>query len=626
MFDNSFDSSLSGLGNFSTYLDKDHLSSSPTVSSLQQLPSLNTPVDNAGNTLATARAVGTLTATQSFSDWVGSVDTNDYYSFNVGTQSNFSLSLTGLSADADVQLLNSSGGVIAISQNGGTTSESITSLLSAGTYYARVYPYSGDTTYGLSLNATAVAPVDNAGNTLATARAVGTLTATQSFSDWVGSADIDDYYSFNVTTPSNVNLNLTGLSADVDLYLLNSSGTVISSSIYGTTSESITSQLSAGTYYARVNRYSGDTTYGLSLNATEVTPTPTPTPTPTDWYTQNLVDAQIITLTRSLATDGNLSRNDMISIFRDAKDGGVIDASELTDLRTLVSNSTRFTMADSVKVLSNKIANSDVANTRSGFGNLFAGSSDTQMENLIGKWFLGTDRPDADYAYQYVSGSLFQNGLSANDVYQGAVGDCYYVATLASIAQEKPDYIQNMFTDNGDNTFTVRFYNNGVADYVTVDRYLPTSGGYAAYAGWGGSSVSSTTNELWVALAEKAYAQLAESGWSRSSTSNNSYADIEGGWMDTVIRQVTGLSATSQSVSNMTQTQLINLVNSNQVLTAGFVYGAGYGVVNGHAYTITSYNATNGTFYLRNPWGSTHANVTWDQLLSLRAIIQWSNT
>jgi hypothetical protein len=478
----------------------------------------------------------------------------------------------------------------------------------------------------LSLNATAVAPVDNAGNTLATARAVGTLTATQSFSDWVGSADIDDYYSFNVTTLSNVNLNLTGLSADVDLYLLNSSGTVISSSIYGTTSESITSQLSAGTYYARVNRYSGDTTYGLSLNATEVTPTPTPTPTPTDWYTQNLVDAQIITLTRSLATDGNLSRNDMISIFRDAKDGGVIDASELTDLRTLVSNSTRFTMADSVKVLSNKIANSDVANTRSGFGNLFAGSSDTQMENLIGKWFLGTDRPDADYAYQYVSGSLFQNGLSANDVYQGAVGDCYYVATLASIAQEKPDYIQNMFTDNGDNTFTVRFYNNGVADYVTVDRYLPTSGGYAAYAGWGGSSVSSTTNELWVALAEKAYAQLAESGWSRSSTSNNSYADIEGGWMDTVIRQVTGLSATSQSVSNMTQTQLINLVNSNQVLTAGFVYGAGYGVVNGHAYTITSYNATNGTFYLRNPWGSTHANVTWDQLLSLRAIIQWSNT
>ena len=77
-----------------------------------------TPVDN---TLATARAVGALTGAQSFSDWVGSADTKDYYSFNVGTQSNFSLSLTGLIANANVQLLNSSGGVISSSTAGGTT-------------------------------------------------------------------------------------------------------------------------------------------------------------------------------------------------------------------------------------------------------------------------------------------------------------------------------------------------------------------------------------------------------------------------------------------------------------------------------------------------------------------------
>ena len=477
----------------------------------------------------------------------------------------------------------------------------------------------------MSLTATAVGPVDNAGNTLATGRAVGTLTATQSFSDWVGSLDTNDYYKFNVGTQSNFSLSLTGLSADADVQLLNSSGGVISSSENdGIVSESITRQLSAGTYYARVYQFSGDTNYSLSLNATAVAPTPIPT----DWYSQNLLDAQIITLTRSLAADGNLSRNDMISIFRDAKDGSVIDANELTDLRTLVSNSTLFTMADSVKVLSNKIANSDVANTRSGIGNLSAGSNATQMENLIGKWFLGTDRPVASRAYSYVSGSLFQNGLSADDVYQGQVGDCYYVATLASIAQEKPDYIQNMFTDNGDNTFTVRFYNNGVADYVTVDRYLPTSGNYAFYADWGGGSSTSTSNELWVALVEKAYAQLAESGWSRSSTSTNSYAAISGGWMDTVIRQVAGLGTSSFEAVNMNQTQLINLVNSNQILTVGFVYAAGntLGVVNGHAYTITAYNATNQTFHLRNPWGSTHADVTWSQLVSLRGIIEWSNT
>jgi hypothetical protein len=348
-----------------------------------------------------------------------------------------------------------------------------------------------------------------------------------------------------------------------------------------------------------------------------------------DWYSQNLQDAGIIALTRSLASDGNLSRNDMISIFHDAKDGSIIDSFELTDFRTIVSNDTRFNMADYVKVLSNKIANGNVANTNSEIGNLYAGSSSTQMESLIGKWFLGTDRPDltsSSYSYRSVSGSLFQNGINANDIDQNALGDCYFLATLSSIAHDKSSYISNMFINNGDNTFTIRFFNNGVADYVTVDSYLPTnSSGYAVYAGWGGGSNTSSSNELWVALAEKAYAQLAESGWSRSSGSENAYEDIEGGWMDKVIQQVTGLATTSRLVSGMTQTELINLVSSNKILTAGFVYGGGYGVVNSHAYTITSYNSTNGTFYLRNPWGTQHADVTWSQLVALRAIIQWSN-
>jgi hypothetical protein len=345
-----------------------------------------------------------------------------------------------------------------------------------------------------------------------------------------------------------------------------------------------------------------------------------------DWFDQNLKDVGIVAKTRSLAADGSLSRNDIISIFRDANDGNTIDANELTDFRTILTNSSRFAIQDYVKVLANKVANSDPANTRSGFGNLYAGSSSTQLENLIGKWFLGTDRPATSYSYKYASGSLFQNGISADDIVQNQLGDCYFLATLSSIAQEKPSYIQNLFIDNGDSTFTVRFFNNGVADYVTVDRYLPTtSSGFSIYAGWGGGSSSSSSNELWVALAEKAYAQLGESGWSRPSNTKNAYSSIEGGWMDYVIRQVTGLSTTSQSATAMTQSQLIDLVNSNKVLTVGFVYGAGYGVVNGHAYTITSYNASTGTFRLRNPWGTSHANITWSQLQSLKGIVQWSN-
>ena len=112
-------------------------------------------VDLAGNTLATARAITVGSSTTSYTDWVGSTDTNDYYSFSLANSSNFNLGLTGMTADGDVQLLNSSGSVIASSTNGGTASESITRQLSAGTYYIRVYPYqSANTNYNLAVSAT----------------------------------------------------------------------------------------------------------------------------------------------------------------------------------------------------------------------------------------------------------------------------------------------------------------------------------------------------------------------------------------------------------------------------------------------------------------------------------------
>jgi len=111
-------------------------------------------VDLAGNTLATARAITVGSTTTTYTDWVGSTDTNDYYRFSLANSGNFNLGLTGMTADADVQLLNSSGSLIASSANGGTTSESITRQLSAGTYYIRVYPYSGSTNYNLAVSAT----------------------------------------------------------------------------------------------------------------------------------------------------------------------------------------------------------------------------------------------------------------------------------------------------------------------------------------------------------------------------------------------------------------------------------------------------------------------------------------
>ncbi len=545
--------------------------------------------------------VGTLSSTQSFYDTVSSTDTADTYHFNLSNTSNFNLSLTGLSNDADVRLIRDannngfidSGEEITRSSRGGSLDESINfSSLSAGSYFAQVYQFSGDTNYTLRLS------TQNPSDLLATETNIGTLSGTRTFSDSVNSTDTSDIYRFSLGASSNFNLTLTGLSNDADVRLIrdaNNNGIfdageeMARSSYTGTGSEWISqSSLAAGNYFVQVYQYSGDTNYNLSVSTG-------------DWYSQNLHDAGIIGQARTFAADGQLSRNDMIAILRDTEDYSVIDSTEVTDLRTLVSGRSSL-MPDYVRVLSNDIVNGSVANTSSGIGNLYAGSSSTQMERLIGKWFLGNDHPTASGTYQYVSGSLFQNGISYQDVSQGSANDCYFVASLAETAFRSPSTISSMFIDNGDNTYTVRFFNNGVADYVTVDRYLPTNGGNAIYAGWGSGSNTSSTNELWVALAEKAYAQINQSGWI-GQDNTNSYQGIDFGWPRDAMSQIAGRNTTQQSIN---VNNIVSAFSAGRMVALNTnVSGVASNLVNNHSYSLVGYNSSTDRFTLYNPWGFT---------------------
>jgi Ca2+-binding RTX toxin-like protein/pimeloyl-ACP methyl ester carboxylesterase len=96
---------------------------------------------------------GKLTFTAN--DFVGTVDPNDFYRFTLNQRSNFNLTLDGLSEDANVELLNSSGGSITTSNYWGTTPDSITRTLDAGTYYIRVYQGRGAANTNYKLDVTA---------------------------------------------------------------------------------------------------------------------------------------------------------------------------------------------------------------------------------------------------------------------------------------------------------------------------------------------------------------------------------------------------------------------------------------------------------------------------------------
>lgn len=353
----------------------------------------------------------------------------------------------------------------------------------------------------------------------------------------------------------------------------------------------------------------------------------------------SLQDPSLNTLLATFYSDGEINRSEMMQLIRSTVNDGTINATELADLRSLSSAQTNFQMPAHVREIARSLVTSNPANLQyrgQALGNLVAGSTATHVNNLVDKWFLGTDVPTlvgAGISYRNASGSLFVGLPTISQSRQGALGNCYFIASMVSIAAKNSSAIQNMFIDNGDNTFTVRFFGGamgsffqnglissgfvsgaGVASYVTVNRSLPTfSNGTLAYSGMG-LSATATSTPLWIALAEKAYAQWNELGNSGRDGTNR-YAASEGGWMSRTNSQVLGYNSTNHSLSSTPKQTLINAINAGNAVTIGTNTSVGAGLVGGHAYVVTGYNAATDRFTLFNTWGNTHpAPLTWQQL------------
>jgi hypothetical protein len=191
-----------------------------------------------------------------------------------------------------------------------------------------------------------------------------------------------------------------------------------------------------------------------------------------------------------------------------------LTSAEFSDLQTIVANlnngvttSAYLTgvMTDLVDGNSGNATWTGGAKSSTALGNLKAGSTAAQLSELNGKWLLGTDLP-SDYvnmsgyspftvSYSACSSPLFgQSGPSMNDINQGYLGDCYFLSSLAEVAHQDSSIISSMFTVNGNNTYGVRFYVDGVAEYVTVNNSLAD----------GGTMFNYGTN-IWASLAEKAW-------------------------------------------------------------------------------------------------------------------------
>ncbi|RBL92874.1 peptidase [Chitinophaga flava] len=99
------------------------------------------PYDNATN--GTIAGAATIPFNTDITGLISPSGDIDNYKFVITTGGTITITLGTLPADYDLKLLNSAGSQVAISQAGGTTSETISRTVTPGTYYAQVYGYSG---------------------------------------------------------------------------------------------------------------------------------------------------------------------------------------------------------------------------------------------------------------------------------------------------------------------------------------------------------------------------------------------------------------------------------------------------------------------------------------------------
>ena len=349
----------------------------------------------------------------------------------------------------------------------------------------------------------------------------------------------------------------------------------------------------------------------------------------------------------------------MLDLLGAAKSSaGTVNAAELQDLTAIVDAvpGTGFVMTDYVRNVSRKVLKGDPANAvyhgdsvnAQLLGNLQASDPEAKVDKLLSKWFYGTDHPAArtfdmtgDFKYQWAAGKLFVDGPGQKDATQNGLGDCYLIATLASVARTRPAAITNMFVVNGDGTYGVRFFKpDGSAEFVTVDSRLPVDGdGNLVFAG-PGVQASDPAVELWASLAEKAYAQANESGW-LGQDGTNSYngsgsatlpadgqnvSGINNGIAADALHQIAGAATATLGFNDLfgDRDALIAAVTAGRPAVLATKHDPIFGpanpngeprIVGDHAYSLTGFDPVTQKFALYNPQGQgSVVHLNWAEL------------
>lgn len=218
--------------------------------------------------------------------------------------------------------------------------------------------------------------------------------------------------------------------------------------------------------------------------------------------------------------------------------------------------------------------------------------------------------------YANCSGLLFLNNTPKyTNPLQGNIGNCYFIASLNSLAYSDPELIKQMIVDLGDGTYVVRFYNTcyqvgncfpGQVNYLKIDSYLPVDSYGYLLMDHGGDNCEWPVSSAyyfprWSALLEKAYAYYR--------FGNNSYHSLESGLMRDVYYQLTNSTAKSSTYS-FNSNQLVSFFDDkfmNGYATSSSSYIPFYPteVYSRHAYANMNLSLNTSHFVLMGPYNFT---------------------
>ncbi|MCB1214325.1 MAG: hypothetical protein KDK66_02490 [Deltaproteobacteria bacterium] len=245
-------------------------------------------------------------------------------------------------------------------------------------------------------------------------------------------------------------------------------------------------------------------------------------------------------------------------------------------------------------------------------------------------------------AYQASSPRFEENDLygpsgkpTKEDIDQDRIGDCYYVATLAAIADEQPEKIEDAIQYNPNSeTFTVtlheRYDSNGwwpgggktreVTIEVTqaeIEDNLQRRGGSTV----DNNNLNNNTIDapIWPAVMETAYAKLNDKD--ATDGLDEGYKEIVGGWAKDAMLAVLGdkgevfrVNSSEDKDLEKAYDHLSQAIKNDQPITLSTdpesvfwnFLGAQDGLVDDHVYSLEGIDHdSNGevVLQLRNPWG-----------------------